>query len=165
MTADVIDPPAPMPTALIGLAPLAGRAPAALRALTALHADLYQRTHGRVLGRWFGGNVLVLHTVGRRTRRPRATPLVYLRDGTDLVVVAANGGAPRHPDWWLNLRDAGHGVVVVGRDDVPVQAREATGPDRDRLWRGLAAHVPVDHYQRRTARPLPVVVLTPKEMP
>lgn len=161
MSTDVIDPHPAVPAALIGLAPLAVRVPAALRTLSALHAQLYQRTDGRVLGRWFGGHVLVLHTVGRRTGRPRTTPLVYLPDGPDLVVVAANGGAPRHPDWWLNLRAAGHGVAVLGRDHVEVRAREATDPERARLWRGLADHVPVDHYQRRTARRLPVVVLTP----
>ncbi len=163
MSTHPIDAPAGVPAALIGLAPLAVRLPGALRALAAVHADLYERTHGRLLGRWFGGSVLVLHTLGRRSGRQRATPLVFLRDGRDLVVVAANGGAPGHPDWWLNLRAAGRGVAVLGRDDVPVRPREASGPERDRLWRDLADHVPVEHYQRRTSRPLPVVILTPSQ--
>lgn len=165
MSTHRIDPPAGVPAVLIGLAPLAARVPGALRALAAVHSDLFERSHGRLLGRWFGGSILVLHTLGRRTGRPRATPLVYLRDGHDLVVLAANGGAPHHPDWWLNLRAAGRGVAALGRDDVPVRPREASGPERDRLWQGLARHVPVEQYQRRTARPLPVVVLAPAPTP
>ncbi len=152
MSTRVNDPPAGVPAALIALGPLVARVPAALRVMAALHAGVYGRTRGRLAGRWFGGSVLVLCTVGRRTGRPRATPLVFLRYGHDLIVVAANGGAPRHPDWWLNLRATGRGVAILGRDDLTVRAREASGAEREQLWRGLAGYVPVDLYQARTSR-------------
>lgn len=161
MSTDMIERPTAIPAALIGLAPLAARIPAALRVLTTAHAALLLRTDGRLLGRWFGIPVLVLETVGRRSGRPRTTPLVYLRDGHDLVVVAANGGSPHDPGWWLNLRSAGRAVAVLGRHRVHVQPRETTGTERERLWRRFAARVPVEAYQRRTARRLPIVVLTP----
>lgn len=144
-----------------GLAPLVVRAPTVLRRLSASHAGVLRRTGGRVLGGWFGARVLVLETIGRRSGRPRSTPLVYLRDRDGLVVVAANGGADRQPGWWLNLRSAGHAVAVIDGERVAVRPREATGAERDRLWSRLARHAPIANYQRRTSRPLPIVVLTP----
>lgn len=160
MSTTAIERPAAVPAVLVGLAPLAVRTPPLLRVLTAAHAALFRRTHGRLLGHWFGARILVLETVGRRSRRIRSSPVVYLRDGHDLVVVAANGGAPHPPGWWLNLRAAGHGVAVLGHDRLDVTPREAVGPERERLWRRLAAVAPVQTYQRHTTRRLPVVVLT-----
>lgn len=161
MSSQVLDRPTAVPAALIGLAPLAVRLPAVVRLLAAAHAAAFLLTDGRVLGRWFGTRILVLETVGRHSGQIRRTPLVYLRDDTDLVVVAANGGAPRHPAWWLNLRSAGRAVAVLGRDELDVRPREAGGRERERLWRRFAAVTPVDAYQRSTPRCLPVVVLTP----
>jgi F420H(2)-dependent quinone reductase len=143
------------------LAPLALRFPRLTRGFTAAHAGLFLRTRGRLASRWFGAAVLVLETVGRRSGEPRAAPVVYLPDGENLVVVAANGGANGPPAWWLNLQAAGNGVAVLGRERRPVRPLEAAGAERERLWRRFAAVSPVDHYQRRTHRCIPVVVLAP----
>jgi deazaflavin-dependent oxidoreductase (nitroreductase family) len=147
------------------LAPLAQRFPRLTRGLTAAHAALFLRTGGRLASRWFGAAVLVLETVGRRTGKPRAAPVVYLPDGENLVVVPANGGADGPPAWWLNLRAAGEGVAVLGRERRPVRPLEAAGAERDRLWQRFAAVSPVDHYQRRTRRTIPVIVLAPATGP
>lgn len=143
------------------LAPLALRFPRVIRRFTATHAVLFLCTRGLFASRWFGAAVLVLETVGRRTGKPRAAPVVYLPDGENLVVVAANGGANGPPAWWLNLQAAGHGVAVLGRERRPVRPLEAAGAERERLWRRFAAVSPVDHYQRRTHRCIPVIVLAP----
>lgn len=141
------------------LGDLALRTPRLTQGLAAAHATLYRRTEGRMLARWFGASILVMETIGRRTGRTRRTPLVYVRDGADLVVVPANGGADRTPAWWLNLRDADRGVALLGRERRPVRPVEARGAERERLWRRVAAVSPLDHYQRRTDRRIPVVVL------
>jgi deazaflavin-dependent oxidoreductase (nitroreductase family) len=153
--------PAGVPDALVGLAPLVVRAPRILRVLSAAHAGLLRRSGGRVLGHWFGARVLVLHTIGRRSGRLRSTPLVYLRDRDDLVVVAANGGAHQQPRWWLNLRSSGHAVAVIDGERLHVRSRETAGTERERLWNRFARHAPIETYQLRTGRTLPVVVLTP----
>jgi deazaflavin-dependent oxidoreductase (nitroreductase family) len=119
MSTEVFERPAAVPAALIGLAPLAVRLPAVVRLLAAAHAAAFLLTGGRLLGSWFGTRILVLETVGRRSGQIRRTPLVYLRDHADLVVVAAGGGAPRHPAWWLNLRSAGHAVVDAYQRHAP----------------------------------------------
>ncbi len=132
------------------------------RRLGRRHARVLRASGGRRLNHWFGAPVLVLETVGRRTGRPRATPVVYLRDDAGLVVVAANGGADRVPAWWHNLESAGRGSVVVDGSRQSVVARVATGRERDRLWRAFAAlYPPVDDYLALTDRNLPVVVLEP----
>ena len=69
-----------------------------------VHVAVHRVTQGRVGGQWRGGQVGILSTVGRQTRRRRNTPLVCLREGFDIVVVASNGGSDRAPDWWLNLQ-------------------------------------------------------------
>ncbi|MBA3262673.1 MAG: nitroreductase family deazaflavin-dependent oxidoreductase [Thermoleophilaceae bacterium] len=126
------------------------------------HAALVRGTRGYLAARWFGAPVLLLETIGRRSGRPYAAPLVYLADGDDLVVVPANAGADQTPAWWLNLRAAGEGVAIVEGLRRPVTPTVIEGSRRDRLWRRFGAVSPVEHYQRQTTRRLPVVALTPQ---
>jgi deazaflavin-dependent oxidoreductase (nitroreductase family) len=128
-----------------------------------LHARLYTLTGGRVFPRWFAGApVMVLETIGRRTGRKRATPLLYLREGGTLVVLAANAGADRTPAWWLNLREAGFGEVIVGRDRMRVRPRRLQGAERERLWQAFVDMYPqARHYTRFTARKMPLIALEP----
>jgi F420H(2)-dependent quinone reductase len=126
------------------------------------HAALYLLSRGRFAPRWFGAPVLVLETVGRRSGRRRATPLTYVRVGENLVVMAANAGAPRAPAWYLNLRAAGEAVVVRSGERTRVRPRVAEGPERTRLWRLFSrVYPPVDEYRRFTQRELPLIVLEP----
>jgi F420H(2)-dependent quinone reductase len=151
----------PLPGVPLALSDLARRHPRAARRLTSAHAALIRGTRGSVAVRWFGAPVLLLETVGRRTGRPRRTALVYLPDGDDLVVIASNAGAERPPAWWLNLRAAGEGLAIVGRDRRPVAPCVIGDARRDHLWRQFAAVSPVEYYQRQTTRRLPVVALRP----
>ncbi len=139
---------------------VARRHPLATRGLTAVHRALLDATHGRLAARWFGAPIMPVETTGRRTGRRHAAPLVYLRDGEDLIVIAANGGADRPPAWWLNLRAAGEGVAVVAGRRRQVKLGVVEGARRDRLWKRFAAISAVEHYQDQTARRLPVVALT-----
>jgi deazaflavin-dependent oxidoreductase (nitroreductase family) len=132
------------------------------RAFTRLHGRVYRRSRGRLGARWFGGTVMTLETVGRRSGRPRSTAVIYLADGESLIVTAANAGAHRVPAWWLNLVAAGEAVAVVGDRRRRVRPRVAEGEERDRLWRRLADAYPViGDYQRFTDREFPVAVLEP----
>jgi deazaflavin-dependent oxidoreductase (nitroreductase family) len=152
-------------SALLGrstnLFPGAGRVQ---RVFTGLHARLYSASGGRLMPGWFGAPVMLLETVGRRSRRPRRTPVIYVPDGDDLIVIASDGGSDRPPAWWLNLRAAGSGVVTIGRERREVRPRETEGAERERLWRRFAEVYPaVDDYARYTERELPVVLLEPAE--
>jgi F420H(2)-dependent quinone reductase len=127
---------------------------------TRIHAWLFRRSRGRALRRWFGSPVLVLETVGRRSGKPRATPIIYARDGDDFVVTPANAGADPVPAWWLNLRAAGQGVAVLGRERRRVRPRVVEAEERERLWRLLATQSPaIDDYPGFTEREFPVIRL------
>ena len=151
---------APLPGAPVHLSDLAAARPRLLRGLSAAHAAALSTTRSLLFARWFGARLLLPETVGRRSGRVRVTPLVYLPDGEDLVVVPGNAGAEATPAWWLNLRAAGHGTVVMRGRRQRVRARVAIGDERRRLWSRFAAVTPLEHYDRRTSRHLPVVVVS-----
>lgn len=121
---------------------------------------LYRRSGGRIGGKMFGVPVLLLTTTGRKSGRSWTVPLMYQPEGDGWVLIASNGGSPRHPAWWLNLRSRPDSVVQIGRDTYPVTAAQASGADRDRLWRRMAdTYKGYDGYARKTTRKIPVVVL------
>ena len=87
----------------------AGRRPSKLaaalqNAVTWVHRVLYRSSNGVIGGRMADSPVLLLTTTGRRSAKQRTVPLLYLMDGPNVVLVASNGGAVRHPTWWLNLQ-------------------------------------------------------------
>jgi deazaflavin-dependent oxidoreductase (nitroreductase family) len=117
---------------------------------------------GRVGGRVWGLPILLLTTTGRKSGAPRTTPLCYLSDGDDLVVVASNGGMDRFPDWWLNLQREPHATVAVGSSSRAVLARAAGPEERERLWATLTEIAPgYLGYQKKTSREIPVGILEP----
>jgi deazaflavin-dependent oxidoreductase (nitroreductase family) len=125
-------------------------------------AFLYRRTGGRVGGKMSGGDVLLLHHVGRKSGQARTAPLMYARDGEDLVVIASRGGSDATPAWYLNLQAHPRTTVEVGRERIDVVAQDARDEDRDRLWALAVGNYPhFDVYQERTERRIPVVVLKP----
>lgn len=133
---------------------------AAIKAMGRAHRLVYRASGGRVLGRVAGMPVLLLTTTGRRTGTARTTPLTYFRDGDDLLVVGSNGGEERAPGWLLNLRAHPEATVTIGRERHEVTARTAGAEERARLWPAIVATYPgYAAYERRTTRPIPVVVL------
>jgi deazaflavin-dependent oxidoreductase (nitroreductase family) len=143
------------------------RKSALLYARSVVHRAVFSATDGRLLGRWGGLPVVLLTTTGRKTGRPRPTILVSpVRNGDRVVVVASNGGAARHPDWYLNLRDHPEAEVVLGGRRRRVTARTATPEEKASLWTRITARAPAyARYQERTDRDIPVVVLEPAHDP
>jgi F420H(2)-dependent quinone reductase len=122
---------------------------------------LFRLRRGRL--RFRGVPTLVLHTTGRRTGRPRRTPLLYLDvgDGT-WAVVGSNGGDDRTPAWVHNLAARPDAEVEIGGARRAVHATVAADERRAVLWpRLVAAYADYDSYQRKTDRRIPVLVLTP----
>jgi len=131
-----------------------------------VHQFVYQRSGGRIGHRLAGTRNLLLHTVGAKTGQARTNALSYARDGSDYVVVASMGGAPKSPGWYFNLKARPDAEIQVGTKRVPVTARVvlADDPDRDRLWMLVNKHNGDRYtaYQRKTDRVIPVVVLEPR---
>ena len=135
---------------------------AAQKWATRLHASLFRATDGKVGGRMLGSPVLLLVATGRKSGRRRTTPLLYLEDGGRYVIVASNGGAAKHPVWWLNLQAHPEATVEVGGRKAHVRATEARGEEKARLWQRLVRMYPsYEDYQKRTDREIPVILLEP----
>jgi len=133
------------------------------RQLTKLNSVAYRATGGRIGGSFDGNPVVLLHHVGRRSGEPRVTPLIYLPDGEDMIVVGSMGGTPKDPAWVHNLRAAPDTEVEVGRERRAVRARIADAQERARLWPQLIERYPgFASYQARTEREIPVVILAPR---
>jgi deazaflavin-dependent oxidoreductase (nitroreductase family) len=143
----------------------AGRRPSKLaaalqNAVTWMHSVLYRSSNGAIGGRIANSPVLLLTTTGRRTGRQRTVPLLYLRDGRNVVLVASNGGAVRHPTWWLNLQATPEAWIQIEARRQRVKAEQASAVDKQRLWPLLTAMYPgYERYQEITDRDIPVVIL------
>ena len=127
-----------------------------------LQVRLIQVTRGRLGGTLMGVPVLVLQHRGRRSGQARETPLMYLEDGADVVVVASKGGTDTHPAWFHNLMAMSETEVQVGRQRRRVRPRLADAEERARLWpRLVELFPPYEEYQSFTSREIPVVLLEP----
>lgn len=127
-----------------------------------VHAWLYRTTGGRIGHRTGHINNLLLTTTGRKSGAPRTVTLAYLADAETYVVVASNGGADRHPVWWLNLQANPRARVQVGDRLLSVEAVEADSAERARLWPQLKQYNPFySQYEQITDRRIPVVILRP----
>jgi F420H(2)-dependent quinone reductase len=127
------------------------------------HRFIYRVSSGRLFPT-SGGKMpaLLLTTTGRRTGRPRAWPLNYLRDGADLVVVASNRGHKHHAAWYLNLLAHPQAIAQVGHKRFSVTARVASPEEKALLWPTLKKLEPLDAaYEQGTTRAIPLVFLTP----
>jgi deazaflavin-dependent oxidoreductase (nitroreductase family) len=135
-----------------------------LRRLVVLHVLIYRATGGRIgQRRGAGPSMLLLTHTGARSGRRRTTPLVYVRDGARLVLVASKGGHPRNPSWFHNLVANPDATVQVGAKRLAVRAVVADPQERERLWpAALAAYPGYADYQARTARTIPLVILEPR---
>lgn len=129
-----------------------------------VHLFWYTLTGGIVGARVMGARVLLLSTTGRKSGQSRTTPLTYLQDGENAVIVASNGGSDKHPAWYLNLRAHPEAEVQIGRDRKRVRAEVASDEERARLWPLVVQmYSGYDEYQKETTRTIPVVILRPVE--
>jgi len=124
--------------------------------------ELYERTGGREGGTLEGKPCVILTTRGRRSGKVRKVPLIRVEHDGRYVVVASMGGAPRHPQWYLNLEADPHVTLQDGDRVLDLRARTA-GPDEKREWWPHATEVwpAYDEYQAGTERDIPVVILEP----
>jgi F420H(2)-dependent quinone reductase len=148
----------------MGYLDLADRSWPVLRRVMSGHAQIYRLTRG-VIGHRFPGiaPMLLLDHVGAKSQTKRTTPLLYIRDGDDVVIVASKGGNPRHPAWYHNLRANPDTTVQIDSRRQQVHARTANAPERARLWpMVVSAYGGYDTYQERTPREIPLVILEPR---
>ena len=122
------------------------------------HIALYRLTGGRLGGK----NIVLLTTIGKRSKQPRTKPLFHLKEGTSYFVFASAGGDAKNPAWYANL--AANPKVTVedhGRTIAGI-ASTVNDPERARIWQILLAKAPnFGAYEKKMTRVIPVVRIEP----
>jgi len=135
----------------------------AMKTASTVHTVAYRASGGRIAGKAGNLPVLLLTTTGRKSGKQRTTPLLFIRDSDDVVVVASNGGRDWFPAWWLNLKEHPAAVIEIGRERHQVIASKADPERRARLWPEFTAPYPgYLKYEARTTREIPLVILHPE---
>ena len=142
-----------------------------IKLMSRAQVRVFKLTNGRVGNKWRVGAgwkkpvpTLLLRHVGRTSGKRYETPLLYLEDGRDLVVVASQGGLPKNPQWYANLlAQPETSVSLKGQRSRPVHARITAAEERAELWPRLVdLYADFAKYQKWTDREIPVVVLEPR---
>ncbi len=120
----------------------------------------FRANEGKVGGAFAGAPMVLLTMKGAKSGEKRTIPLVYSKDGDNVVIIASMGGAPKHPAWFLNLKANPDVTVEVGTEKFQARASVPEGAERDRLFNQQAALMPnFAEYQQKTTRVIPAVVL------
>lgn len=109
--------------------------------------------------------VIIVTSRGVRSGKIRKTPLMRVERDGRYVLVASQGGAPKHPHWYWNLRADPHIEVQDGPTKREMVAREVTGPEKRTWWDlAVAAFPPYAEYQERADREIPVFIAEPVDV-
>lgn len=133
-------------------------------AMSRLNTWIYRLSGGRLGARWmYGAPVLLLTTIGRKSRQARTTPLLYLEDGQRVLLVGSQAGMSKNPLWVGNI-DADPDVEIeIGSNSRKMRGRRASAEEKARYWPALTRMYPdFADYQARTTRDIPVIVLEPR---
>ena len=142
-----------------------------IKYMARVQVRVFKLTNGRIGSKWRIGaafrrpvSTLLLEHTGRKSGRRFTTPLLYLEDGPRLVVVASQGGLPKNPQWYPNLKANPDTVVRIRHEGLrPVRARVADAEERATLWpRLVELYADFAKYASWADREIPVVVLDPR---
>jgi deazaflavin-dependent oxidoreductase (nitroreductase family) len=142
-----------------------------IKYMSKAHVAVFKLTNGRIGNKWRVGAgfrdpvpTLLLEHRGRKSGRQFTTPLLYLQDGKDFVIVASQGGLPKNPQWYFNLvANPQTRIHVKGQRNLDVSAHVASPEERAALWPRLVdLYSDFAKYQTWTEREIPVVILSPR---
>ena len=112
-----------------------------------------------------GRPVLTITTRGARTGRMYQTPLLYLQEGENYLLIATKFGRRENPGWYYNIRAHPEVEVTLNGETSRYLGAEVKGSERRAYWERAVAHYPgYSKYQHRAAgRRIPIIILTPLE--
>lgn len=135
----------------------------AIKWMSRINTWAYKVSGGRVGGTFLqGAPVALLTTIGRKSGEARVSPLLFLRDGNRVVLVASQGGRANNPMWYLNLKANPQVTVQIKKEVLRLTARDATEAERAQYWPQLVEmYSSFEDYQSWTDRVIPIVICDP----
>jgi deazaflavin-dependent oxidoreductase (nitroreductase family) len=129
-----------------------------MREYNARLIEEYRANGGQLGGQLANSQILLLTTTGAKSGQERVTPMGYRLDGDRIVVIAADAGADKHPDWYYNLLAHPAVTVEVGAERFSARAVIANAAERERLIQSnVVAYFAAQ--QEKTSRKIPFVFL------
>src|SRR5262245_43763788 len=128
--------------------------------------EAYERSGGKEANtlRDTGIPIIVVTMIGRTSGKVRKIGLMRVEHDGEYALVASVGGAPKDPDWYLNLlADPDNVTIQDGPEPFPVTVREIQGDEKAAWWeRAVAVFPTYADYQAKTDRVIPVLVASPR---
>lgn len=123
---------------------------------------VFRMTHGKGMAFMRGMPILLLNSIGRKTGKHRTTPLMYLRDGDNFVIIASNNGRDKHPSWYYNIKNSDQVELEIPGKRIKASPAVASEAEKEKLWSRLIAMAPFyEGYRKSTNRSIPLIVLRP----
>lgn len=134
-----------------------------MKALTKLNVWIFRLSDGRLMNRFAGREICLVKMKGASSGKVRYIPLMYVPYKDGVLLVASQGGAPKHPVWYHNLITYPNIEVQVERKTFAVKARQASSEEKKELWPTCVEYYPpYDDYQAITSRDIPVFICLPE---
>jgi deazaflavin-dependent oxidoreductase (nitroreductase family) len=116
------------------------------------------RANGGKVNGW--GSLILVTTKGAKTGQTRIIPLMHVPYGNGVLAIASKGGAPKNPDWYLNVLAHPDVTVEVGDEKFEARARVLTGAEREKAFaKAVEVFPPYADYQKKAPREIPVIAL------
>jgi deazaflavin-dependent oxidoreductase (nitroreductase family) len=133
-----------------------------LKSFTRVNVWVYRLSGGRLMNKLGPDPICLITMTGAKSGKQRTIPLMYVPYGEGVLLVASQGGMPKHPVWYLNR--VAHPTIVVeqGGKRKKLTARIAEKAEKEQLWPLCVEHyAPYEEYRHRTERDIPVFVCEP----
>lgn len=125
-------------------------------------AETFEASGGTDANDLRGMPIIVLTSVGAKSGMLRKTALMRVEHDGQYAVVASQGGAPKNPVWYHNLKKSPHVELQDGAAKRDYLAREVHGAEKAPWWkRAVEAYPDYADYQLKTDRQIPIFVLEP----
>ena len=147
--------------------PLTGEYQPSPRKWVREQVERYEATDGREANTLAGTSrpIVIFTTRGRKSGKIRKFALMRVEHDGKYAMVGSEGGAPKHPGWYFNLKaDPGALTVQDGARRFDATARELRGEEREIWWqRAVEAYPTYAKYQEKTKRQIPVLLAEPRD--
>ena len=132
------------------------------RTFTRFHIFVYRISSGKIGGKMIGPPVLLLTTTGRKTGKPRTTPVSFIHENGEYLIAASASGSAQNPTWLSNLESKPEATIEIKGKQIKVKVVIASGDERDKLFELFKATYPSFIWvEKMTPRRIPVVRLLP----